>query len=211
MKSCAPFPAVVGAAALVLGGACLMAAALPHPAAAQTGSQSRLAPVVTIPENTAITIHAKIKSIDPAKRQVTLVGRGGNTVTLTAGPDVRLETLKAGDTVDAQYYQSVAFAVAQPGESVGEDEMQQLVARPAQGPGGIAIQTTRINGLVVGIDLQAHTVEVVNPQGGEVVTVVVNDPARQAKLPQLKVGDTITAVISQALAVSIQPAPKSWF
>jgi len=27
----------------------------------------------------------------------------------------------------------------------------------------------------------------------------------------LKVGDTITAVVSEALAVSIQPAPKSLF
>ena len=34
---------------------------------------------------------------------------------------------------------------------------------------------------------------------------------RQALLETLKVGDTITAVVSQALAVSITPAPKSWF
>jgi hypothetical protein len=39
----------------------------------------------------------------------------------------------------------------------------------------------------------------------------VTDPARIAMLSQLKVGDTITAVVSQALAVSIDPAPKSWF
>jgi hypothetical protein len=39
------------------------------------------------------------------------------------------------------------------------------------------------------------------------------DPAALiiAILPQLKVGDAITAVISQALLVSVEPAPKSWF
>ena len=28
---------------------------------------------------------------------------------------------------------------------------------------------------------------------------------------ELNVGDTVTAVVSQTLAVSITPAPKSWF
>jgi hypothetical protein len=51
----------------------------------------------------------------------------------------------------------------------------------------------------------------VNPSGGGVYTIHVTDPARQALLGQLKVGDTVTAVVSQALAVSIEPARKSWF
>jgi hypothetical protein len=51
----------------------------------------------------------------------------------------------------------------------------------------------------------------VNPQGGQVFTFHVTDPDRQARLPMLKVGDTITAVVSETLAVSIQPAPKSLF
>ena len=58
---------------------------------------------------------------------------------------------------------------------------------------------------------QSGGVEIVNPSGGGVYTVNVTDPARQALLGNLKVGDTITAVVSQALAVSITPAPKSWF
>jgi len=41
--------------------------------------------------------------------------------------------------------------------------------------------------------------------------VDVTDPARITMLGTLKLGDTITAVISQAVAVSIEPAPTSWF
>ncbi|WP_448204931.1 hypothetical protein [Azospirillum sp. sgz302134] len=207
MKSCAAFPTVSAVAALFFSVALLAPAALPQPAAAQT----KPGLTNTIPENAAVTIHAKIKSIDPVKRQVTLVGRSGTPVTLTAGPNVRLEMLKVGDTVDAQYYRSVAFVLSQPGTTVPEDEIRQAIARPVEAPGGVGMQVTRVSGLVVGIDLEAHSVDLVNPQGGEVVTVNVTDPARQAKLPLLKVGDTITAVISEALAVSIQPAPKSWF
>jgi hypothetical protein len=73
------------------------------------------------------------------------------------------------------------------------------------------MRVTQITGLVVGIDLGAHSVDVVNPQGGQVYNVHVTDPDRQARLPMLKVGDKITAVVSEALAVSIQPAPKSLF
>ena len=42
---------------------------------------------------------------------VTLMGASGAKVTVTAGPLVRLELLKVGDTVNAKYYRSVAFVV----------------------------------------------------------------------------------------------------
>jgi ribosomal protein L14 len=58
--------------------------------------------------------------------------------------------------------------------------------------------------------MTAHSLDVVDPSGGGVYTINVVDPARQMAMSTLKVGDTITAVVSQALAVSIEPAPKSW-
>lgn len=207
MKSCAAFSKFSVAAALVLCGALAVPAVQPSPAVAQ--ARQNLANVV--PEAAAETIHAKITAIDPAKRQVTLTGRSGKPVTVTAGPNVRLEMLKVGDVVNAQFYRSVAFLVSPPGERVPEDSIQQVTAQPAQAPGGITIQTMVISGLVVGIDLASNSIDLVNPQGGEVFDFTVMDPARQAMLPSLKVGDTITAVISAELAVSIEPAPKSWF
>lgn len=207
MKLRAAFPTVSAAAAIIFCGTVLVPTALPHSAAAQT--KPNLTNIV--PDNAAVTIHAKITAIDPAKRQVTLTKPSGSRITVTAGPNVRLEMLKVGDTVDAQYYRSVAFVVSQPGSPAPEDEIQQAIARPAEAPGGIGMQVTKVSGLVVGLDLDAHSVDLVNPQGGEVHTVTVTEPARQAKLPLLKVGDTITAVINEALAVSIQPAKKGLF
>ncbi|HYG84749.1 MAG TPA: hypothetical protein VD978_00660 [Azospirillum sp.] len=203
----AVFPTVSTAAAVILCGVFLVPAALPHSAAAQT--KSNLSNVV--PQDAAVTIHAKITGIDADKRKVMLTGRSGTPVTVTAGPAVRLDMLKVGDTVDAQYYRSVAFVVSQPGATVPDDEIKQAAARPVEAPGGIGMQVTQVSGLVVGIDLDAHSVDLVNPQGGAIHTVSVTDPARQAALPMLKVGDTITAVVSEALAVSVQPARKSLF
>jgi hypothetical protein len=179
--------------------------ALPVPALAQ-GSQFSNA----IPESAAITLQAKIRSIDPANRHVTLVGGSGQVVVLTAGPSVRLEMLKSGDTVNVKYYRSVVFLLVPPGAPVQENQISDLVVQNAQAPGGYGIQRIRVSGLVVGMDMAAHSIDVVNPAGGGVYTIDVTDPARQMAMSALKVGDTITAVVSQALAVSIEPAPQSW-
>jgi len=42
-------------------------------------------------------------------------------------------------------------------------------------------------------------------------TIDVIDPSRVAMLGSLKIGDTVTAVVAQALAVSVEPAPQIWF
>jgi hypothetical protein len=174
-------------------------------------------PVISnaIPASEAVTLQAKIAAIDPGTRAVTFVGANGHQVTVTAGPAVRLEMLKVGDNVDAQYFRSVGFMVSPPrggsGTPISEDQMTQMVAQRVEAPGGVGIRLTKVSGTVVGIDLASHSIDVVNTSGGGVYTIDVTDPSRIAMLEQLKVGDTITAVISQALAVSIQPAPKSWF
>lgn len=185
--------------------------ALPHPAAAQANPTMKN----VIPESAAMTIHAKIQAINPTTREITLQGRSGTTVTVTAGPVVRLDMLKVGDTVNAKYYRSVAFELSTPqaGNAAPQsnDEMMQITAQQAQAPGGVGVRLTKVQGLVVGIDEAAHSLDVVNPSGGGIYTINVTDPARIAMLSQVKVGDTITAVVSQALAVSVEPAPKSWF
>jgi hypothetical protein len=168
-----------------------------------------------IPESEAVTLQAKITAIDPTNRWVTLAGASGHQVTIVAGPNVRLEMLKVGDRVNAKYYRSVGFVVNPPtggnGVPVSEDSIAQIIARPALAPGGVGVKLTKISGTVVGIDMAAHSVDLVNPTGGGVYTVDVTDPERIAMLGSLKVGDTVTAVVSQALAVSIEPAPTSWF
>jgi hypothetical protein len=144
---------------------------------------------------------------------VSLRGRTGETVTVTAGPVVRLELLKVGDTVSARYYRSVAWELAGPPGGTAtpgpsNDEMTTVLARPAQAPGGVAVRVTQISGTVVGIDLAAHRLEVVNPSGGGIYTIDVTNATRVEMLSRLKVGDTVTAVVSEAIAVSIESARK---
>jgi hypothetical protein len=195
---------VLPAAAMVIGGA-------PHPVRAQ--NSTALANIV--PQSESATIQARISAIDAETRAVTLVGGSGETVSVIAGPAVRLEMLKVGDRVNAQFYRSVAFMVRPPaggnGTPVSDDQMRQVLAQPAQAPGVAGIRLTKISGTIVGIDMAAHRVNLVDPTGGAIRSIDVTDPARIAMLGSLKVGDTVTAVVSEAFAVSIEPAQRRWF
>ncbi len=191
----------------ILGGACALS--LAASVSASAGDNPTVSNV--IPPAVSVTMHARIDAIDRDTREIRLTGRSGMPITVVAGPGIRLDMLKVGDTVNATFYRSVAFIISQPGITVPEDQMNVALARPATAPGGVAVKVTRVSGLVVGIDLAAHSVDLVPPGGGGVYTFEVTDPARQASLPALKVGDTITAAVSQTLAVSVEPAPRSWF
>lgn len=196
---------------LAAAAAALAALPLAGPGLAQGIGPQTSTVTSPIPHPASVTLQARITAINPETRAVTLTGANGNTVTITAGPLVRLENLKVGDTVNAQYDRAVAFLVSGPGETIPDDTLAAAAARNPNAPGGGAVSLLRISATVVGIDLDAHSVDLVNPTGGGVLTVVVTDPRRIALLETLKVGDTVTAAVTEALAVSITPAPKSWF
>jgi Cu/Ag efflux protein CusF len=198
--------------AAAIASAAFMLPALP---AQQALAQTNPTLKNVVPESAAMTLHARILSINPKTRELVLEDASGATVRVTAGPLVRLNLLKAGDTVNAKYYRSVAFELTMPESSGGGPAPQSSVKGVAIGsataPGGFAVRETKVSGLVVGIDLAAHSVNIVSPSGGGVYTVEVTDPARIAQLAKLKVGDTVTAVVNEALAVEITPAPQSYF
>jgi len=199
------------AVAAIIGAAGAPALVLPRGAAAQANPTLEN----VVPEAAAVSFAAKIRSIDLVTREVVLAGRSGSPVTVVAGPAVRLSMLKAGDTVSVKYYRSVAFLISAPQSSGGAPpppaSITAALARPTEAPGGVGVRVTKVTGLVVGIDLAAHSVDLVAQGGGGVYTVEVTDPARVAHLSELHVGDAVTAVVSEALAVTITPAPKSWF
>jgi hypothetical protein len=85
------------------------------------------------------------------------------------------------------------------------------IDQSATAPGGVGIALMRISGMVVAKHMASNSLDIVSPGGGGVYTVHVTDPARIALLSQVKVGDTITAVVSDAVAVSVEKAKSSWF
>ncbi len=156
-----------------------------------------------------ISARATVKSIDMSTRTVTLEGAAGNTIVLKVGDQVRnLAQVKPGDTVIAHYFQSSAYVLSPPGAKLPANSMAMAGARAAPGtlPGGALGTRLTVTGLVVGVDPTEHTVSLVDPSGGPVRIVDVVTPAGQRALNMVKVGDTITAIITEAVLVGVEPA-----
>jgi hypothetical protein len=187
--------------------ACLLfvAAALLAPFAPQAWAQA--SGMAGVGETEAITVRATVKAIDLNTRTVTLVGPQGET-TMKVGEQVQnLAQVKPGDTVVARYYESVAYVVAPPGTKLPEDALAVAAARaaPGQMPAGGVAEKIVVTGLVVGVNPAAHTISLVDPAGGEIRTIAVKDPQYQQLLGTIKVGDTITAYVTEALVAAVEP------
>ena len=157
-------------------------------------------------ETTAISIRATVKALDVQARTITLSGPNGD-VTLDIDPRLRaVGQVKPGDTVIARYEGAIVYVLAPPGTKLPPNStaVTSASARPGSGQARGKIV---FSGLVVGVDPVAHTLSLRNPAGGPVHTVdVVTDAAKQ-HMKHVKVGDTITAVMTGELLVSIEPAP----
>jgi hypothetical protein len=155
-----------------------------------------------------ITERTKVQAIDINTREVTLVGPEGNVFTIHAGDAVRnLDKVKEGDTVVATYYASTVLVLSAPGTQVPDNQANAAWARAAKGqmPAGAVSTKMVVTGTVVGVDLVTHTISLVNPSGGMVHAFDVTDPQRQAALKRVKVGDSLTAIGTEAFAVALEP------
>jgi hypothetical protein len=191
-------PAVALAAALAFTGAPAA------PAHAQTNANN-LGGVGT---SQTVTVRAKVRAINQKTREVTLVGPEGGVFTVHAGDQVKnLAQVKKGDTVVVHYTRSAVFVLAGPGEPIPPNTVTVAggTAAPGQLPAAAVGGRLVLTGTVVGVDPDAHTLSLVNPKGGRVVTVEVTDPQRQAQLGHVNVGDSLTVVYSEALAVAVEP------
>ena len=151
----------------------------------------------------AVVITAEVLAIDKADRIVTLLGPKENVVDVVVGEEARnFDQIKVGDELKITYYESVAIYLGKPGTQPEEDA-GIVVARSAKGekPGGYAVGAVDVRAEVVGIDKKQRTVTLEMPEGNVVTTEV--DKSVKA-FDTLKVGDTIHARLTKAIAISVE-------
>ena len=156
------------------------------------------------------TVHATVTAIDQSTRHVTLQTPGGQSQELVVGPEARnLGQVKVGDEVIVQYQEALAIDVTEtdPGRPLPQPTELVAVDRtaPGQKPGGVIARTVTVSGTVQALDLKKKTA-VIKGSRGNTVEVQLQHPERWTNV---KVGDTITTVYSEALALSVQPAAPS--
>lgn len=164
---------------------------------------------VSVSRSESVTGKVTIKSIDPATRHVVVTDSAGESHSMKVPPEVRnFDQLKAGDTIKATYSLEAEFVLSKPNAPLPPDTEATITARAAKGelPAAVAANHIVVTGAVVGVDVPKHTLKIVSPQGGEVHTVVVTSPDGQKAMGKVKVGDKITAYVTESLLIAAEPA-----
>jgi hypothetical protein len=199
----------IGAAIAVAG---VAACASPPPVPPPTVDTTSVQAPNKVETANLLTATARVVSVDHTNRSLRLRGPRGRTFVVDVGPDViNFPQIRAGDNVVVHYYESVAFTLGKPGSTAPAGSITDTAAAAPAGslPAGVVGQQITVTGLVTGIDMNAHTLDLVNRKGGAVHVIHVTDPQRQQDMQAVKVGDTITATFTEALAISVDRVPPA--
>lgn len=142
---------------------------------------------------------ATIENVDKASRMINLKGADGQSFSVQAGPNVDVNSLKAGEQVGITYYQEMAVSLEN--APSGAQGAQTMTQRRTQANGVTSMQTT-VTATVVSVNTSNNSVVLRGPHG--LHTVQVQDPELQSRLHNIKPGQTVRMTYTEALATSIE-------
>ena len=172
----------------------------PLPAAAQ--SKVEAVPRAGVSFANTVTTRGTITAINPVTRSITFTTPNGASIDAAAADSVgKLDRFAVGSVVDVTYNEIVNVLNLRqkgPGSQMARrDAMKDAAADAAAG---------RFTKTVVGVDLAANKVTLVDSAGGEVRTYAATEVSTQEMLKKLKVGDTIIGLRTPLSVTAIQPA-----
>ncbi len=148
-----------------------------------------------------------VTAIDRPNRTATLQNVQGDTHTVTVPANVvAFDTLKIGDHVDIDYYQSVALSLLPAGATPSVSQSSSGT-RTGEGVGTGTRQTT-LSAEIVAIDLKTDKVTLKGPRG-QLKTVTVSDPELQRRLPNLRPGQVVQVTYTEEIAASLRPTSNA--
>jgi Cu/Ag efflux protein CusF len=158
-----------------------------------------------VTQGAAVTETLVIQAIDSTARLVTLKSEDGTTDTIYCGPEVqRFSELKVGDKVTFKYYESIVYAIQQPGTKPPEPAAVGVVRGKGPSPAGTMSQQLTAVVTVKAIDMTVPSVTITT-EAGNTVSFKVEE---KKNLTGVKVGDKVQITYTQALAISVEPPKK---
>jgi hypothetical protein len=153
-------------------------------------------------------VTTKVLAVDAANHQVVLEGAEGRQVHVQLSDKAKnLANLKVGDLVKVEVQRSVAAYLdtdvdkGLPGTVERSGELRK--APGSENPGGEAYRQIQVQLKITKIDLKNNQVTLQNPQG-QSKTLDVKKPEIQAKLKDLKVGQSVVVTYTDVLKVTSQ-------
>jgi hypothetical protein len=188
-----------------------VAAALSQAAFAQPKAAEGMVLAASAPGKAAmagtVTVTATVVAIDMATRTATLKGANGKIVDVTVPAEAKnFDKVKVGDLVTVEYVRALTLELKPAGGGVRSATSQAASAPAPAGAvaGGAIGKQVVIMANVTAVNTKTGAVTLRGPKGNS-VELDVKDPA-QLKL--VKVGDQVEAVYTEAMAITVNPAPK---
>jgi hypothetical protein len=152
------------------------------------------------------TITAKVQAVFPDRRSVTLVGADGQPQSIFVGPDVRLDRIRAGDTVHVTYVQGTAAQMAKGGTTVSDPAAANFAYKNPAGanPGGGAGSSVTVTVTILGVNPGTNTVKFQQADGSQHV-IEVKSPQMQDFIKTLKPGDKVNVTYTESVAINVTP------
>lgn len=154
-----------------------------------------------------MTLTATVVAIDTATRTVTLKGAKGKIVDIVVPPEAKkFDQVKVGDLVTVEYARAVTLALKKSGDGIRESTTQTVTAGAPAGAvaGGAEARQTTTLANVTAVNKKESYITLRGPKGNS-FDLAVQDPG-QLKL--VKVGDQVEAVYTEAMAITVDAAPK---
>jgi hypothetical protein len=144
-----------------------------------------------------------VTKVDKKTRKVTFRGPKGNLATLDVPPEAQnLDRVKPGDRYKMAYAEAVAVTLTRGGQPQATTEEKVTLAQKGANPGGSKVRTQTVSGRIDAIDYKNRQIALRGPKGN---TVSLPVSSEVKDFDQVKVGDMITVVYSQALLLSMVP------
>ena len=152
-------------------------------------------------------INAEVVAVDHDTRLLVLRGPEGNELLTRAGPEVRnFAQVQVGDVLSVAFYTGYTVAMAKPG-SAGVDVEVASSRRPeGDRPGAAAGMTTRSTVEILSVAADGSAVSFRDSEGRMQSIDVVREDSR-AFARKLRRGDMVDLTYTEAVAISVDPAP----
>lgn len=186
--------------------------ALVAPLAWLAGCATQEPPKPVTIENTE-EVRATVEAVDPVTRMLSLKGPDGDVVTVQVDPEVRnLPQVKVGDQVVVRYYEALGAELKSRGgtatSATSDPEAAVMVGRAEEGqrPAGVVSSQTSTVVKIKDVDTKNNVVSFYG-EDGLLRAFPVQTPQGREFIKKLKPGDEVGVTYTEALAVSVEPAP----
>jgi hypothetical protein len=146
-----------------------------------------------------------VTKVDREARKVTFRNPQGALHTIEVPKEAQnLDQVKPGARFKIVYVEAAAVALRAHGTPAEKVSETLRLAPKGGNPGGVAVRTAELAGVVDAIDYKTRHVAVRGPKGN-VVSLRATGEVRN--LDQVRVGDRISVVYTQSLALEMVPQP----